>query len=385
MQMNRALDVETLAKWLDIPMQYIEKPWGGDSAFLDCVEYLTHSHPKQQELGKYLYPDEEVKANFDFKEELNKRAENKLKYGKDLSKQEQIMYDIMYNGLTLKQAMQRDEFIYMQKFQQLSKMRMDYLSRQSVPPVRVNFYICGIGGAGKGVASRALARSFFPGMEDDEIFFEVGAKGALFEGYDGQPIVIWNDKRAFNLLEELGGRDNVFEIFDTHPSNHKQNIKYGSIKLINSINIVNSVQPYDEFLDGLAGAYKTKNGETIQTEMKYKGQSWRRFFCCIPLHEKDLDILLSKYNMGTSEEPTEYEVWKSVVGNFKNVRTLCQNNELLARKIEDQLIGGLAEKTQNEIINKEPKQTEEELLSYFEKMGYGDELPLTRTIQEVKL
>ncbi len=34
----------------------------------------------------------------------------------------------------------------------------------------------------------------------------------------------------------------------------KQNIKYLSIKLINEVNIVNSVQPFTDFIDGNSGA-----------------------------------------------------------------------------------------------------------------------------------
>ena len=38
----------------------------GRGAFLDCVQYLTHSSEKCQEEGKALYPDSEVFSNFDW-------------------------------------------------------------------------------------------------------------------------------------------------------------------------------------------------------------------------------------------------------------------------------------------------------------------------------
>lgn len=116
---------------------------------------------------------------------------------------------------------------------------------------------------------RALARSLCPDMVDDsEIFFEVGAPGAAFEGYDGQPVIIWNDRRHGTLLKELKGRENVFNVFDTHPTRQKQNIKFGSVALVNKINIVNSVEPYDEFLDGFVAKHKNENGEWEQEEDK---------------------------------------------------------------------------------------------------------------------
>lgn len=42
---------------------------------MDEVEYLTHESEKQQSLGKYLYPDEEVHSNFNFREAINERNE----------------------------------------------------------------------------------------------------------------------------------------------------------------------------------------------------------------------------------------------------------------------------------------------------------------------
>ena len=135
---------------------------------------------------------------------------------------------------------------------------MKYISeRAPMPKTRLNYYISGTGGIGKGLICRAIARSLYPSLkDDDDIFFEVGAQGVPFEGYDGQPVIIWNDRRAYDLLQELNGRGNVFNVFDTHPARGKQNIKYASVNLINEVNIVNSVQDYSEFLDGLAGEYR---------------------------------------------------------------------------------------------------------------------------------
>lgn len=97
---------------------------------------------------------------------------------------------------------------------------------------------------------------------------KLGAEGVSFDGYDGQPVIIWNDCRAGELIKTLGGRGNVFNVFDTHPSKGKQNIKYGSVNLVNRVNIVNSVQSYTEFLDGLAGEYTDRDGKQIVAEDK---------------------------------------------------------------------------------------------------------------------
>lgn len=60
---------------------------------------------------------------------------------------------------------------------------------------------------GKGLASRAIARSLYPELEkDDDIFFCIGDGKATFEGYDGQPVIIWNDCRSFELFNLLRSR-----------------------------------------------------------------------------------------------------------------------------------------------------------------------------------
>ena len=86
-------------------------------------------------------------------------------------------------------------------------MRAKYISKTApMPKMRINYYIYAEdekagSGIGKGLLSKALARSMYPHLtEDDEIFFEVGSQGALFEGYDGQPVLIWNDRRGVNFL-----------------------------------------------------------------------------------------------------------------------------------------------------------------------------------------
>ena len=361
---DRAVEIVSLANWFGVPPNQIEIP-RGRGAFLDCVEYLTHESEKEQALGKHRYSDEEITSNFDWRRRLLERDELRLKYGADLTKQEQIRYDIIYNGLSLKEAQERDPLYYMDNFKRLRDLRHEYIRNLNVPESRLNFYICGAGGQGKGVASRALARALFPEMKDG-IYYEVGQENAGFEKYDGEPVVIWHDKRAIDLLTECKGRGNVFNIFDTHPSDSVVNIKYGSIKLVNQVNIVNSVQSYNEFLDGLAGEYTAKDGTKQFAEDK--GQSYRRFPVIIPLRFNDMDILLSKYFAGLSEDPTEYEHWKRICGSFARVRQICKNNELLAREYEAKLLDGLADKSW-ELLQNEQQLSDDEIRLLLSDMG----------------
>lgn len=340
-----AIEVDAIAKWFGVPVQQIEIPRGRD-AFLDKIEYLTHERSEQQAQGKALYQDNEVRANFDFRKALTERAEKRLKYGRDVSEKDEIRYKVLHEGLTLRELCDTDPIAYQNDYSTLDKFRFKYITeRAPMPETRINYYVCGRGGVGKGLICRAIARALYPKLEhDDDIFFEVGAKGAPFEGYDGQPVIIWNDRRAIDLLQELNGRGNVFNVFDTHPTRQRQNVKYSSVCLTNTVNLVNSVQPYMEFLDGLAGEYKDKNGNIIKTEMAERGQSARRFPFIIPLHEEDFDILI---NRGFAENSTafdQYIGYEHVRGNIQNIMVKCQGRDELARKLTDKTVKPIVDK-----------------------------------------
>ena len=96
----------------------------------------------------------------------------------------------------------------------------------------------------------------------------------------------------------------------------------------------------------------------------------------MPLHTTDIDILLSKYFTGESNNPSEYEQWKRVCGSFRKVRILCKNNEELAKKIENKMLSGLPEKSE-ELLKNEVQLTEEEILKELEH--YGEEIVIEET------
>lgn len=365
---NNSTEVHTIAKWFGIPENFIDCP-KGHNQFLDCVEYLTHESEKQQALGKHRYNDNEVIANFDFREALNKMAERKIKYNKVLTDKEAMFQDVLLNGKTLIQCVEEDPLIYAENESKLKRLRLDYITRQTPPKTRINYYISGRGGVGKRLCSISLARSLFPDIkQDDELFFEVGANNATFEGYDGQPVIIWNDCRAIELLTILGGRGNVFNVLDTHPSKVRQNVKYSSVNLINCVNIINSVDGYLTFLDGLAGEYKNKNGELMKAEDK--GQSYRRVPFIINLHESDFDLLVNKGFIENTANFQEYEQYLNIKGNFQRVRVALKNNEEMARQIESKMLE-LPTQKYNDVIESlnEDVEITEDLLKEFADYG----------------
>ena len=369
---NNAVEIGVVARWLGIPENFVNVA-KGQGAFLDCVQYLTHEDDKQQGLGKRLYDDSRVRANFDFREELDRRAERKARYGKDLNEKERIRNEVLLHGMTLRQVIRQFPLQYQDDFVHLEKCRLRYISNiADMPEVRINYYIEGRGGIGKGLISKAIARALFDRdgtMADDDLYFEVGSDRASFEGYDGQPVIIWNDCRAYTLLQKLGGRENVFNVFDLFPPNIKQNIKYGSVRLNNMVNIVNSVQPYTEFLDGLAGEYKDKDG-TVQ-KAEDKGQSYRRFPFFLLLHEEDYDLGMNKGVFDGTREYEQYMIYRGLRGNMQRIAERCGDNHELYNMVTRKALAPVVDKHDKlgDKLQHKQQGTDEEILEYFKDVG----------------
>lgn len=328
--------ISQVSKWFGISSNFIKIPKGNNRAFADCLEYLTHENEKQLELGKHHYADDEIKSNFDFRTFIDtakmSRSE-KMKTGVFESKKEMYRYKFLFEGMTRKQLEAKDIASYLDDWEKLDKLRMKYLAENApVPTVRQNFYVCGSGGIGKNFICKMLAKSLLQdyiemGYTDDELIFEAGPNHAVFEGYTGQPCIIWNDFRAYSMLESLGGRGNVFNVFDTFPSKTvgKQNIKYGSVRLVNKINIVNGVDDWSVFLDGLAGEYVGKSGEKFTAEDK--SQSYRRFPHLIPIEEDKISFMINKGYFEGTREYEQYEEYYKVRVNMSKVAERCRGKQ----------------------------------------------------------
>lgn len=365
------VEIGVVARWLGVAENFVETAKGA-GAFLDCVQYLTHEQEKQQLLGKRLYADSEVKSNFEFRAELDKRAENRAKYNRDLNLKERIRMKVLLNGMTLRQVIDKYPYEFQQDFAYLERCRIRYISKIApMPRRRINYYVEGSGGIGKGLISRALARALIDRdnlLKDDEIFFEVGADRTSFEGYDGQPVLIWNDCRASTLLTKLEGRENVFNVFDPHPADIQQNIKYGSIRLNNEINIVNSVQTWKEFLDELAAEYK-RNGQVHKAEDKK--QSYRRFPFFLVLHEEDYDLGMNKGVFDGTREFEQYMMYRGMQANMRRIADRCGDNYELYNLETKKIVQPVTEKHEElkELMAHRQQATAEEIAEEFRDSG----------------
>ena len=377
---ERAIEIDVIARWFGIAPQFVNCP-KGQGAFLDCIEYLVHEGKKAVEQGKYHYEDSLVYANFDFRSALVDMVAKRSKFGKDISDKDSVRYKVLYEGLTLAElcSTPQGRLAYQEDYATLDRLRMKYIQQYApMPSIRINYYICGKGGDGKNLMCRALARGIAEslGMDvehEEDIYFEVGANKATFDGYDGQPVIIWNDFRAGELLSVLGGRGNVFKIFDMYPSGRgRQNIKYGSITLINSVNIVNSVQNYHEFLDGLAGDYKREDGTEVSLA-EDKGQSYRRFPFVIPIREEDFDLLMNKGVFDGTREYTQYKALMAIRGSMKRIAEAYSGDIATRHMLEGKTIVPVMEKHQELIELKSKAKPDEDVLFEFADYGKTEE------------
>ena len=323
------MPVSTIARWLGIPESMVDIP-KGRGAFIDCVEYLRHSDIKQELKGKYIYGADEVKSNFDWETEVTEMVLRKTKYEKPLSQADFLKNEVLYNGLRLGDVQKRYPSIYMKEQTVFDRLRMKYLTEKApLPSSRVNFYIEGQSGYGKDTMARSIARSLFPRMadrDDDDIFFEIGGDKVTFDGYDGQPVIIWSEFRADTFVNALGGYEGVLGAIDIIPKNNRHHKKFGSVKLINSVNIVTSTQPYAEFLRGL-----------IPLNDPDPTQANRRFPLIIPIHLKDFDILINSGYLG-ADTYSDYTAYKKIVGSFGDLARRLNTRPELLNQAESELV-----------------------------------------------
>ncbi|MDD6429210.1 MAG: hypothetical protein PUF90_07030 [Lachnospiraceae bacterium] len=318
-ELSTPVALDHVSKWFGVPTQCVEVKRGRD-AFIECCQYGTHETAKQQAMGKHMYDDTEVTANFDFRGAIVAMDERKLKYGKkDLTPKEQLRMDVLERGMTLKQAQQQKPLLFAEDLPRLKQLRGRYLLTQTPPANRLNFYIEGSGGQGKDILSRLLARSLYPNLPDDEVYFVVGDNRVPFDGYDGQPVVIWSDRRAVDMLKICDYNvGTLYNILDTHPTASQDfNIKFGSISLVNAVNIINGAQPYEDFLDGISGAYIDRDGVAHTAENKE--QIRRRIPLIMCLHENDFSILINRGYATNTREYGQYITYASIVGNFGRI------------------------------------------------------------------
>lgn len=323
LKFKNPVEISALAEDFGVPENYVEK-WSGVGAFLDGIQYLTHEHERQfRELGKHKYERSEVRFESDkiaefYWDALDRRSEKRLMQLPDKEAIERVLAKLKSGEWDLTDAYNDNEALYAKQETLFKRSRRLYLANKPLPLVRTNYYITGVGGAGKSVAAIAMARSLFPDLPDEKLYYIVGDGRVAFDKYDGQPVIIWDDWRARDLLSKFD-RGTVWKIFAVNPEKVTQQVKYGEVVLTNSINIVTAVQSFKDFITDLAGEYVDSNKTKHKAEDP--GQGYRRFPVFIEIAKDNVDIFVS--GALTDGERSEYE---RVVRVNASMVELAKNN-----------------------------------------------------------
>ncbi|HEM3590933.1 TPA: hypothetical protein U1C03_002130 [Streptococcus suis] len=328
LKFKNAIELSSVAKAFNVPENMIDK-WTGAGAFEDGVYYMTHEHDNQREKGKHVYDRSEIifqnekiaQATWDAIDTREDRRMFKLSKTEAV---ERYIEKLSKGKMTLRQVFEEDNVVYVENEGTFKRARRLYLKHSQLPLVRSNFYIHGEGGAGKGVISKALARSMYPDLIDDECFFVVGDGKVAFDNYDGQPVIIWDDWRGDDLLSKFD-RGTIWKIFAIHPEKVSQNVKHGEVILANAVNIVNSVDTFEKFINDLAGEY-TDNNKTVH-KAEDPGQGYRRFPLFINVAPESFQLYASMALTGG-----EMKEYKKIV-NMNVITAHLAKNDILENEM----------------------------------------------------
>ena len=355
-----------VARSFGVPPQCVEsKP---DSSFLDLVEYLTHEHPNQHGKGKYLYEDSEVHASqgWDWRSDLEEHKEKRLEKGLSKSlkrRKKEAALNITLGKWDLDDVCSNDPELWSMDgvMKHLQALRADWLTRQTPPGQVLNIYISGDGGTGKDVMAVILARCFNPGAKRP--YFNVGGDNVAFEGYDGEEVLIWEDFRAYSMLEACRkDRGLLFRILGPYRDVYKKlivHIKGTRTQLLNRVNIITGPDDYETFLNGLAGEYKaySRDGQAYQRTSENKAQAYRRFPLIIPMSEGEFSVYLNKGFLEGTREYFEYEKYEHFRQDLGSLARRCE--QIRDRERADEVLLTVGKQTAAPILEQRPRLTGE--------------------------
>ncbi|WP_299059059.1 hypothetical protein [uncultured Actinomyces sp.] len=355
-------------------------------AFWHLCTYLTHEHFKNlkaRDCGKthkFIYPRAEVRSNFNYSDFLDAGLPggSGSTSGKSKKLKKILELAVTFDGMTLSEVRTKAPELWTNPGAKahFEKLRGDYLSHLPAPEQVINFYICGPGGTGKDLLAKALARSLAP--ETKLPYFKIGGENVSFEGYDGQPVVVWEDFRVADMIRATRGRGTLFRILGPWREAEEApvvNIKMSKTQLVNRINIVTGPQEYDVFLRGLAGEYTSmRGGIAVRHEAENLSQGFRRFPIIIPVDEREFSIYINLGVLNGTREYQAYEKFEHMRQDLETLRRRCRGIQDVAdrirtiEEIERQTVAPIVEQA-DRLVNSSDTASMEDVLAEFADSG----------------
>lgn len=184
---------QNIAKWFDDRPSQIEKGKTPTNTYDNMLRYLTHEIPSAD--GKYLYPDDEVVANFDFHEHME-NVRHGVKEAKEKKKQhpiQPILDKICGNEIPrirIGEYLSNAERIkYRLDIKEAYNIRDEKLAQETERTMNV-MYFYGAAGTGKTTWAKEVAR------KKGYSVFVSGSSNDPLQGYIGQECVIIDDIRG---------------------------------------------------------------------------------------------------------------------------------------------------------------------------------------------
>ena len=186
---NSSVDTSLVAKWFNVPENFINKIKGRR---VDMLMYLTHSNSSQQH--KHQYSSSEIVANFDLESEIE--SSKIIGNFKDYSYAQQLLY---VDSLPIAEKAKA--------FSQLQKLWTIYLQCSTLKPDRdiQVIFISGKGGTGKTFYAKKLCEQL------NYDFCISSSSNDPFQDYLGQRAMILDDMRDRSFEFE-----DLLKILDNH-------------------------------------------------------------------------------------------------------------------------------------------------------------------------
>lgn len=302
-----------LVKITGLGPYYIRKPEAKYMQFMAIATYLSHCKQAEQDKGKHLYPVEEIHCNFEYADEVDAylaKTRNHIQRSNPRTLADTYINRIESGEIDFESAKREIKdsaagYAFFLRYEKdLRAARTEYIKRHYEMETRVNYYIYGRSGTGKSTMSKYLARALYPGLEDYECFYTVGATGVRFDDYEYQPIIIWEDVRGENLRDEYGS-EGVLNLMELAPKKRTYNIKFGKVTLTHQVNIFTAPYDFEKFVEDMMANDKKGGGQSIEA---LREQAYRRFPVIIEVRRNEI-LIYGNDNIFRGHDKSEFSLY----------------------------------------------------------------------------